>query len=134
MKNTIVAVAVISIFGILVWSQLPSSVEVEPILYSDLTTIEHEYADQVEEVFEEVVKEVVELDIAELTEDMIDGSSDLTFGYAFKEARNLLGPGSTFFWSGFEYTTNLAEEELVIEEIEVDSSDVASDHILEQAP
>ena len=134
MKNTIVAVSVISIFGILVWSQLPSSVEVEPILYSDLTTVEYNYADQVEEVLEQVVEEIVELDNAELTEDMLDGSSDLTFSHAFKEARSLLGPSNTFFWSGFEYTTNYAEEELVIEEIEVDSSDVASDHILEQAP
>tara|TARA_Y100000310_G_C20185124_1_gene579926 strand:- start:2 stop:457 length:456 start_codon:yes stop_codon:yes gene_type:complete len=151
MKNTIVAVLVIAIFGILCYSQLPSSVEEEPIFYSDLTTIEHEYADQVEEVFEEVVKDIVELEDVELTEDIVDGASDLTFGDAFREARMLMGSGETFFYRGYEYTTDYLEEvidksrkivklydgdmvEIIANNHKADSADVASDHILEQAP
>lgn len=33
-----------------------------------------------------------------------------SFAEAFADARNLLGPGQTFFWNGNEYSTNKAED------------------------
>tara|TARA_Y100000310_G_C20514240_1_gene730391 strand:+ start:298 stop:696 length:399 start_codon:yes stop_codon:yes gene_type:complete len=130
LKDIGVAVLVLGIVGILVWSQSPSTVVEQPI--ESYTGSFDGNSDQwVEYVDDTVTAKEVELNDVELTEDIVDGSSDLTFGGAFREARMLMGSGETFFYRGFEYTTNYAEEEIVIK---ADSADVASDHILEQLP
>jgi len=133
LKDISVAVLVLGIVGILVWSQSPST-DI-PVVKSDSESYSGSFdgnSDQwVEYVDDTVTAKEVELNDVELTEDIVDGSSDLTFGDAFREARMLMGSGETFFYRGFEYTTNYAEEEIVIK---ADSADVASDHILEQMP